>query len=260
MASTGSQMYTQYTDDLAVAVDQICSPVYVQMFEKVAKEQPNVLVQGEQDVLINCPNVIAWYRGDQRQAIVERIRLFHLKWFNNWLDENNTGKPPYVKWNETMKRLLLQFINLVFRIDFGDLITDEAMYNAFRQIINTIKRILLIINESNPVTIDQNAIPFVQILLQILFYFTLDNNLIINLKSLDLVGLMNEFIRKSNNDDEIHLHAYRILAVIMAEEDIKQLQNSDRIATVFITIIKQVIDSGARGEDRLHNSLRSLKG
>jgi hypothetical protein len=46
----------------------------------------------------------------------------------------------------------------------------------------------------------------------------------------------------------------------MAESDIKQLQNSSRIASVFIAFIGNTIDGGISYEARLHNSLRSLKG
>jgi hypothetical protein len=159
-----------------------------------------------------------------------------------------------------MDTVTLHTTNLFFRIDLGDIITSDDTRKEFQEIADTIKRILLSINQSNPVTIDQAAIPLVQTLLLILFYFTLDSDLVVYLKSLQLVHLMIDLIRISNNDDEIHLQAYRILAVIMAEADIKQLQNASRIATVFITFISDVIDGGVSYEARLHNSLRSLKG
>jgi hypothetical protein len=115
-------------------------------------------------------------------------------------------------------------------------------------------------SQSNSVTVDQAAVPFIRALLLIIFYFTLDTDLAIYLKSLQLVDLMTALIQTSNDDDEIHLQAYRILAVIMAESDIKQLQNSSRIASVFIAFIGNTIDAGISYEARLHNSLRSLKG
>jgi hypothetical protein len=255
-----TQDSTLFTDEITRAVDQVCSPIYVQMFEQVAKEQPNDLLNEQRAVLAYSPNTITLYEGDRRQEIVERIRGTHLKWFNNWLSEHNTGLPPYVKWGSVMDNLMLHMSNLLFRIDLGDVITSDDTRNAFRQIADTIKRILLSIIKSNPITIDPDAIRLGQELLSILFYFTLDSELVIYLKSLQLVDLMTVLIRTSNNDDEIHLQAYRILAVIMAEEDIKQLQNSSRIATVFITFIKNTIDGGISYEARLHNSLRSLKG
>jgi len=252
--------FTEFTNPIAQAVNQVCSPLYTQLFEKVAQEQPDSFSNEERTILSYYPNEIVWYEGDRRPEIIERIRRTHLKWFNNWLSEQNTGQPPYVKWNSTMDNLMLHTTNLLFRMDLGDVITSDNTRNDFQQIADTIKRILLSINQSNPVTIDQAAIPLVQILLLILFYFTLDTDLVIYLKSLQLVNLMNELIRTSNNDDEIHLQAYRILAVIMAEADLKKLQNSSRIATVFITFIKDAIDGGVPYEARLQNSLRSLKG
>jgi hypothetical protein len=253
-------VYTEFTDELARAVDQVCSPLYEQMFEQVAKDGPNSFSNEQRTTLTIYPNKLMWYEGDRRQEIIERIRRTHLKWFNNWLSEHNTGQPPYVQWTSIMNDLMLHTTNLLFRMDLGDAITSDDTRNECQQIADTIKRILLSINQSNPVTIDQAAIPLVRMLLQILFYFTVDSDLVIYLKSLQLVDLMTALLKTSNNDNEIHLHAYRILAVIMAEADIKQLQNSSRIATVFITFITDVIDGGIRTEGRLHNSLRSLKG
>lgn len=252
--------YKEYTNELAQAVDQVCSPLFTQMFEQVAKEQPTVLSPEQRIVVSDYPNKITWYEGERRPEIIERIRRTHLKWFNNWLSEQNTGYPPYVKWNYTMDHLMLHTTNILFRIDLGDIITSDDTRNEFQQIADTIRRILLAIIQSNSDTIDPNAIPLVQTLLIILFYFTLDSSVVVYLKSLQLVNIMTELIRTSNNDNEIHLQGYRILAVIMAEADLKQLQNSNRIATVFITFIRDTIDAGISYEARFHNSLRSLKG
>ena len=200
------------------------------------------------------------YEGDRRAEVVERIRRVHLKWFNKWLTEENTGHPPYVEWNWIMDRLLLHATNLLFRIDCDDVVTsDDTRYDCL-EIADTIKRILSSIVQANPVTIDFDAVPLVQNLLLILFYFTLDTDIAVYLKSLQLVNIMTELIRISNDDAEILLQAYRILAVIMAEDDLKQLHNSQRIADVFITFIRDTIDAGASYEARFHNSLRSLKG
>ncbi|CAF2497293.1 unnamed protein product [Rotaria sp. Silwood2] len=250
---------TASTVEIARAVDQVCSPLYAQLFQKVAKEQPHNLSNEQRTVLVYYPNEITWYQGDKRQEIIERIRRTHLKWFNSWLSKQYTGLPPYFKWSLVMNDLMLHATNLFFRVDLDDVITSNETRRAFRQITNTIKCILLNISKSNPITIDTTAIPVVRELLLILFYFTLDSKLAIYLKNLQLVDLMNALIQTSNNDDEIHLQAYRVLAVIMAEADIKQLQNSSRITIVFITFIKDAIDGGVPYEARLHNSLRSLK-
>ncbi|CAF1175287.1 unnamed protein product [Rotaria sordida] len=254
-----AQVYTDLPDDLARAVDQICSPLYAQMFEKIAKEQPNSLSNEEHIMLKYYPNCVLRYEGNRRLEIIERIRRTHLKWFDRWLSEQNTGLPPYIEWNSIMSEIMLHATNILFRIDLGNVITSNETHNECQQIADTIKHILLSISKANPINIDRAAVPLIQDLLLILFYFTLDNKLAIYLKSLELVDLINILIQTSNNDDEIHLQAYRILAVIMTETDIKQLQNSSRIATVFITFIRETIDSGISYEARLHNSLRSLK-
>jgi hypothetical protein len=206
-------------------------------------------------MLSDYPEKIMHYQGDRRQEIIERIRRTHLKWFNDWLSENYTGQPQSVERSSLMRDLMLHATHLFFRIDLGDVITSDETRNLFQQIVDTIKRILLSINKSNPETIDPVAIPLVRVLLLFLFAFTLDTDLVIYLKSLRIVDLINDLLRTSNNDDEIHIHAYRILAVIMAEADIKQLQNSSRIATVFITFINNATNNGISNEALLHNSL-----
>ena len=251
---------TEYTEELAHAVDQVCSPLYEQFFENVTKEQRSALTLEERNLLSNYPNRITWYEGDRRPEAIERIRRAHLVWFNKWLTEKNTGQPPYAKWERTMDHLMLHLTNLLFRIDLNDVITSTDTRNEFQQIADTIKRILSSIVQSNPVTLDPAVVTLVQNLLQILFYFTLDSDIAVYLKRLQLVNIMTELIRTANDDDEILLQAYRILAVIMAEDDLKQLQNSHRIAAVFITFIRDTIDAGASYQARFHNSLRSLKG
>jgi hypothetical protein len=249
-----------YTDEIARAIDQICSPVYAQMFEKVAKEQPSYFTHEQHTLLAYYPNEITWYQGEQRHEIIERIRHTHLKWFMKWLREHNNKHTLYREWNSVMDDLMLHTTNLFFRIDLGDVITSDETRRAFHQVADTIKDIFSSIIQSNPDTINPTAIPLIQIFLLILFYFTWDDDLIIHLKTLQLVPLITELIRTSNNDNDIHLQAYRILAVIMTEADLKQLQSSDRITAVFINFIKDVIDGGISYEARLHNSLRSLKG
>ncbi|CAF4295491.1 unnamed protein product [Rotaria socialis] len=146
------------TDELTIAVDQVCSPLYAQMFEKIAKEQPSSITNAENVMLQNYPNQITWYEGSRRPEIIERIRRAQLKWFNSWLSEHNTGQPPYVKWGLTMTNILLHVSNLLFRIDLGDIITTDEQRNDCRQIADTIKRILVSVSESNPVTIDPDVL------------------------------------------------------------------------------------------------------
>ncbi|CAM4981415.1 unnamed protein product [Rotaria socialis] len=241
------------------AVDQVCSPLYAQMFETVFKKQPSHLSNEQRILLTYYPNEITWYQGNRRQEIIERIRHTHLKWFNSWLGEHNTGRPSYAMWSPVMVDIMQHITNLLFRIDLDDNISSSDSRNEFRQVANTIKYILLSINQSNPIAIDLAAIPLVQELLLILFYFTLDRELVNHLKSLQLVDIMHRLLRTLSKHDEINLQAHRILAIIMNEADIKQLQNSARITAIFISFINDAINGGIPYEARLHNSLRSLK-
>lgn len=60
------------------------------------------------------------------------------------------------------------------------------------------------------------------------------------------------------NFDKTQFHAYRALAAILTDNDIKQLANPARITNVFVFYLKKSID-GTGLKQRLENSLLSLK-
>lgn len=252
--------YTEYTAALEGAVEKVCSSEYEQAFERVARENAASIPISDIPMLSHSPNTISWYEGDRRAEIIDRFRRSHMDWFNRFLTEEYTGQPPYTAWNSSTQSIMLNLGNLFYRIDMGDTINDEEIRNGFQRTINTIVGILRTVAQFNPVTIDPAALPLVREMLLFLFYFTLDTQLAVYLKSLHVVNLINDIIQTSNEDNEVHLHAYRILAVIMAEEDIKKLQNSHRIASVFLTYMDQCFNDIDTSEARLHNILRSLKG
>ena len=216
------------------AAKVICSPLYVQMFEQVFKEQPRALSSSERRVLEDCPNEFVRYNGDKRQEIVGQFRHAHLDWFNRWLEKEHCNQLPYAKWNGDMARVMLHLKNSFFRIDRGDVITDKNIRRTCRKIVDTATDILSCVIQEN--TMDPTAHILVQELLLILFYFTLDADLALYLKHRQLIPLMKLLIQTSGNDNEIHLNAYLILAVVMAESDIKKLADSPKIVSVFLAL------------------------
>ena len=255
MADKNRSDLTEIEDE---AAQVICSPLYEQMFEQVFQEQPRVLSSEERRVLEDCPNAFVRYNGDKRQEIVHQFRHAHLEWFNRWLEKEHCNQLPYAKWNGTMARVMLHLKNSFFRIDRGDVITGKNIRRTCRKIVDTATDILSCVIQEN--TMDPTAHILVQELLLILFYFTLDADLALYLKHRQLIPLMKLLIQTSGNINEIDLNAYRILAVVMTESDIKDLEDSPRIVSVFLDCIKLSIDGGPSTEDRLHNALRSLRG
>lgn len=250
-----------YDDDgINELVNKICSQRYQEIFENFVKNQQISLAAEERYLLASVPHAITWYEGKRRVEITERIRQYHLKWFNKWLKEYSACQPPYIVQTDQFETFMLHLTNILFRIDRGDIIASDDTRRDCQQIILTVKDALTKISELNPVDIEEAAIPFVQDLLQLIFYFTVDHDLAIYLKTLDLVNLMDKFLQTSKNHTEIHFNIYRILAVIMTEADIKQLKNSNRIASVFITSIEKAIQGGESTVERLHNTIRSFKG
>lgn len=247
------------SEELENVVGRVASPLYQRAFETVTKETFAVTGGENYDLLQNGPNLITWYNGDQRPAIVERIRRAHSQWFAQWLTEYCPTRPIYRENKNLMELLILHLTNMLFRLDLEDAITSDQTREDFQHIADVVKQCLLTIEQSN-LAMDAPTILFVQHLLQILFYFSVDNGLALHLKSLNLVEMINTLLETSNHDNEIQLHAYRILAVLMSEADIKKLQNAPKIAEVFITYIAETMDGGTRTEGRFHNNLRSLTG
>lgn len=254
-----ADVQNEIPEEIAIAVTQICSSSFQQMFEEVIKEQPDPLSNDQYTLLKRYPIQVSWYEGNQRDKIVERVRRAHSKWFDNWLIRDLTPKPPSIVWSTLIDDILLQEMNLLFRMDCGDVIISEETRTEFKQIAQTIRDILLSIIESNPEIMNESVIPIVQTLLSILFYLTWDDQLVTYLKSLKLVEMMNKLLKISNNDDEIHLQVYRILAAIMTETDVKEMENANRFAHIFIRFLENIIDAGPSFEARFHNCLRSLK-
>ncbi|CAF1609717.1 unnamed protein product [Adineta ricciae] len=250
--------YKEYTQELDTAAQELASPVYQEAFEAATKAQFASVPSEHIAILTRHPNTIAWYAGDQRQRIIERIRQAQLKWFNKWIHQYGTGQSFTIENENVFDTLTLHLLNILFRLDHGDVITTKDIRDEFEQIAKTIKHCLIEIKEVNPITLNKTTLLCVRELFQVLFYFTLDNDLIIYLKSLELIDLINTMMQLSDNHKEILLHAYRILAVLMSEADIKQLQNAERIASVFIEFIQSTINGGDRMKERLHNNLRSL--
>ena len=100
--------------DLDLAIQKICSPIYEQMFERVAREMPTSLSDQESFVLMHYPSKFNWYEDEQRSALIDRFRRAHMTWFNRWLNEYATGQPPYVEWNSIMETVMLNLGNLFF--------------------------------------------------------------------------------------------------------------------------------------------------
>lgn len=252
--------HTEYTQELDTAVQQLSSAAYSEAFEAATKAQFANIPFQHVVILTRHPNTIAWYAGDQRQRIIEQIRQAQLKWLNNWIHQYGSGQSFTIESENVFDILTLHLCNILFRLDHGDVITTKDIREKFEQIAKTCKNCLVEVKKANPTTFNETTLLCVRELLQILFYFTLDSDLVIYLKSLELIDLINTMMQLSNNHKEILLHTYRILAVLMSDADIKQLQNAERIASVFIEFIESTIDGGDSTKDRLHNNLRSLNG
>ncbi|CAF1504734.1 unnamed protein product [Didymodactylos carnosus] len=91
-----------------------------------------------------------------------------------------------------------------------------------------------------------------------LYFLTFEVNLLSTLKN--KTNVIQTFLKLTDTKtDEVQFNAYRMLAVLMNEDDIKNLANPNKITSVFIKSLKQVIDPQPGQRRRLQNSLVCLK-
>lgn len=240
--------------------EAVCAVNYEQSFEYVFQNNGENLDATQSNLLLSYPNTLCWYQGEKKSMIIENFRRAHTKWLIQWFSKTYSGSPPYTSWNNQQDRVMLNFSNLMFRIDLGDNIVSEETRQGFREFAVAMKEILTTMCRSNPEKIDDSGLPLLRQVLLMLFYLTLDTDLAVHLKSLQLVDLLNASMKISNNDAEVQLQAYRILAVVMSEADLKALQNVSGIASVFLNFIRSSIRDGTISIGRLQNTLRGLKG
>ena len=238
-------------------VDSIKSVEYQRTFLRLSTNE-NKLTPYQQLLLVTCPKYVTSYRGHLQEEIVSAIVQEVLNRSSLILE---SFLPSVDGWKEPMIYCISQLILLCQRCANQHLL--PAYDQQHQRILNSV---LVIIQENHLWSLlNQNSLldQHEKRIHQLFCYSTLYiytmtflPDLRNKLKEYQIIPVLIKLTDVKY--DKIKFHAYRALAAVLTENDIRQLSHPGQIITVFIGDMKKSIDSiGLR--QRLENLLLSLK-
>ncbi|CAF1022540.1 unnamed protein product [Didymodactylos carnosus] len=240
---------------LAAIVKCICSTCYIDIFKQFQLDKTELSMK-EHFLLLTCPHYIVYgYDGKHIEEV--QIELCHTM-LNRYLEILEQFIPLIKQWSND---LIIQVMSYL---------TGILQYTSIRELqqkylnvhLKLIDAIIVILNAPNLLdklvegtTDSMSCLIFTAItyLYGLIFHPTFAT--VIKEKQLTSTFVK---LAEISNDEHIQIHTYRILAMIMNENDIKTLANPAKITEVFINFIKCLADNAVR-KRVLQNTLISLK-
>lgn len=223
-----------------------CSSYTIEIFSefltKVDSDSPS---DSQQFVLYGLLDYLARLDRKQLDRFASALRQHFLPSISQMLDAFLVS---YENWSEKSLTIATTLTTL-FLYTVQIAIADDIHYDFQIRIIDTSIKILLKKTPHAKINID---------CLQNIYIATFHDRLIDYLKSLNLVETIFRLIQLYKEEAEMQFNAYRILAAIMTEEDIKRLEDPGVIADVFLKQLRTVKDSQG-WEVRIRNILNTLK-
>jgi hypothetical protein len=233
-------------------VQCICSSTFINLFLH-STIQDNEHHIGQKFLLHTCTDYI--YSHSINQQCLLNIRQALLHPFVQWFSQQSSS---FRSWNHGISITLRQlcFI-LTLSIQYNQYINlDQQIYDDYCQLIDSFVNILYSILQTEN-TMNQK---FTQSLLATitpnLYTMILSNQLGKYLKTKHIVSLILKLIEIEN--DEIQLNAFRILSMILTEQDTKIRSNSMNIVNLFLKFLNKIIDDSNQIL-RFSNLLHCLK-
>ncbi|CAF1488109.1 unnamed protein product, partial [Didymodactylos carnosus] len=227
----------------------ICSSYYMNVV-KDFRSNSEILCVDQEFLLIACPHYIHYYWGKRREEAAQKLCD---KMFNFYVETLERLVPDISEWNEPIIRCLRHIIALMCYID-----TNEIKVEHYELHIKTIDLMLRILTSADNLlekTEETNFLVYYCIgyLYSLTFVPTLLN--VIEQKSLKQILLRYINVKHA---EHVQFNAYRILAVLMNEDDIKTLTKPREITALFKSFLEKLIDDPYR-QLRLRNTLVCLK-
>lgn len=234
---------------LDAIVKCLCSSSLVNILRRITDLKE--LDEAETLLLDTCTDYFSWYSGDRRDEFCYTIRTALLSPFTQWLLNHVSS---FREWDKISFNAVKKLGNILLDFDMHhDVKHTKEIYDDCFKIIDCFISILF----SLSTTLNDNfCINYAGIFLLQLYLLTLDQNILSYIKAQDFSMTLIELANANN--EYIQFNAYRILASILTEQDIKTLANPSKIASVFLTFLNSVIDDSSKIL-RLRNILRSLK-
>jgi hypothetical protein len=233
----------------------ICSSSFIDLFLLHSTTQDNDHI-GQKFLLHTCTDYIYSHPTDQqhKQCLIN-IRQSLLHPFAQWLCQQSSS---FRSWNHRISATLRQlcFI-LTLSIQHNQHTNlDRQTYDDYCQLIDSFVNIVYSILQTDN-TVNQKLIQsLLATLTPNLYTMTLSYQLRKYLKTKHIISLVLKLVEIEN--DEIQLNAFRILSVILTEQDTKVLSNSMNIANLFLKFLNKIIDDSNQIL-RFSNILRCLQ-
>ncbi|CAF1545869.1 unnamed protein product [Didymodactylos carnosus] len=233
----------------------ICSINYFTILTNL--EATETLTVQEEFLVITCPNYFSLYLGIYAERLTNELGDTMLKRFEQVLCQLTQTVS---KWNEaTMKAV--QYISYVLR-RFGEFNSTRQRLNGHLKIIDSL---MIILNSSYlqiQVLKQEQNVETALIYAVIWVLSPLGDDLELTAYIKTNYNTQTFMTLTDAKYKPIRTYAYTILAFVMSEDDIKQLDDPGKITAVFIDFIKQAIDSQFQLSPggKLKNLLESLRG
>jgi len=213
----------------------------------------NKLSEYEVLLLDTMPLYLQWYPSSHRQIdsyieIVGNIIDEYSKWFIN------VSPQSFVRCSYKFGRMIRHLNTFLIRpIESNNLyLLSEKFFYEYSKLVFQWSFIFVCLIKEN--LIEKLAI---RILIQNIYNLTLHLNVLNLIKTIpNVISMLFKLI--SIDDDEIQLNSYRCLGKILNQNDIKSLDNANKIVSVYIDYLRKTVDD-KKSIERFSSLLESLK-
>ncbi|CAF1392857.1 unnamed protein product [Didymodactylos carnosus] len=232
----------------------ICSARYLDTFKQLCPEDSEVTVT-TQFLLVTCPHyVIYYYDGERMEEIVSLMRQTK---FDHYLEIFGQFMQSIEKWNSSLIKAMSYATGILQYISAGE-VQRQKYLDLHLKLMDYIIVILKSpnINELLKGYVTTALSRLIYTAIVYLFGLSIDPTFLTIIKENELAQTF--LTLTEANDDMIQVNTYRLLAMILDENEIKTLANPAKITRVFRDYIEMFIDNMLR-KMVLQNTLLSLK-
>ena len=239
------QNHTLMTILLEAVAKCFSSPYYGALLQHIG-EQPQLNLRQE-FFFERCPLFLFQSRSKQRKSLLNEVRTVLLPLFNQHL--------PFKQINKGEMVVVCSICALLFA-RAHDMLHSEKFRSQYEQLLGHLIARLSTANEILQKN-DPMRIELIRETVEQLSTFISVEHFVAQMKTRHLSSLFLKLI-ETIEDEALQFQAYRILAAILTEKDIKTLASPDKIVKIFLKQIRNIINH-IQCPEPLDNVLISLK-
>ena len=221
------------------------SPDYGTLLHQVGKESE--LNLREEFFFERCTFFLHQCRSDGRKHLLSKVRKLLLPLFNERL--------PFKQINKSEIMALGSICAVIF-IRAYDMMNSDKYRGEYKKLL---RHLITMLSTSDPMVQNNDSIriEWIAEIIEQLSNFIFTEYFVSQMRIYDLSSLLLKTI-ETIGDEALQFQAYRILAVLLTEKDIKTLASSAKIAKIFLKPINDIINN-VHCREPLSNILIALK-